>query len=53
MGLVEFGEAPIKKQISVYWYKNKLAYSYEVNGIFIHESIEWKGDAGDERFNQS
>lgn len=28
--------------MSVYWYVNKLVYSYEVNGVFIHGSIEWK-----------
>ena len=27
----------------VYWYVNKLVYSYEVNGVFIHGYIEWKG----------
>jgi len=31
--------------MSVYWYENKLVYSYEVNGVFIHGSIEWKGGA--------
>ena len=29
--------------MSVYWYENKLVYSYEVNGVFIHGSIEWVG----------
>lgn len=31
--------------MSVYWYENKLVYSYEVNGVFIHGSIEWEGGA--------
>lgn len=29
--------------MSVYWYENKLVYSYEVNGVFIHGYIDWKG----------
>ena len=29
--------------MSVYWYENKLVYSYEVNGVFFHGSIEWGG----------
>ena len=31
--------------MSVYWYENKLVYSYEVNGIFIHGIVEWEGGA--------
>ena len=31
--------------MSVYWYKDKLVYSYEVNGVFIHGYIDWKGGA--------
>lgn len=31
------------KAVDIYCYVNKLVYSYEVNGVFIHGSIEWKG----------
>ena len=31
--------------MSVYWYVDRLIYSYEDNGVFIHGSIEWKGGA--------
>ena len=31
--------------MSVYWYVNKLVYSYGVDGSFIHGSIDWKGGA--------
>ena len=29
--------------MSAYWYVNKLVYSYEVNGVFIHGVIDWRG----------
>lgn len=27
--------------MSVYWYENKIVYSYEVNGVFIHGELKF------------